>query len=462
MWKACCIIVPKQHSFQDTSHNLKKWKVKHPLLPFLLISSQLSIPFDMKFALYVLAALLSAAPLSEGKKLKGYRKPASTIVETGMISLIDTIPRVSLLCSFHQKLLQMLTRPFQIALFVTLIEQESDASTSVSASIGSHLDDSRGDSTTDRSTTIGGIRASDSDLNSAQRELASMDSFSDELDKPFAAFQQCFESCGVPWKLEAFGREDDSTDSVTADSEKPSCCKGGVSAIKMVYSGVNGATLFLPDDESLANSPILDPCEGDGESSKKPKKSDDAWLVKFADCDRCFPKDGSPVMSCDPSTDIWESVGVDEHDEVCVISYDDVTSAAAFDVKMPTNLILYYHLVDSVTIGSLNIHTSCSKVSLSCLFVLKQSLDNPKFSTHAIFCCSSPSTPLTQFNSGFVQMMMALTSTSLSPESKTCSLILPYYNLKTELVPLILARSLRHAKRPRTRTKTVVTVVRAS
>jgi hypothetical protein len=367
MWKACCAIVPKQHSFPRPFSQSEKVEGEASTSSISFIPSQLSIPFDMKFGLYVLAALLSAAPLSEGKKLKGYRKPASTIVETGTIYLIDTIPHVSSLCPFYQMLFQMLTRRFQIALFVAPIEQESDASTSMSASIGSHLDDSRGASTTGRRTTIGGVRASDSDLNSAKRELASMDSFSDELDKPFAAFQQCFESCGVPWKLEAFGREGDSTDSVTTDFEKPSCCKGGVSAIKMMYSGVNGATLFLPDDESLANSPIVDPCgEGDGESSK-PKKSTDAWLVKFADCDRCFPKDGSPVLGCDPSTDIWESVGVDEHDEVCVISYDEVTSAAAFDVKMPTNLILYYQLVDSVTIGSLTIHTSCSKVRLSCL-----------------------------------------------------------------------------------------------
>jgi hypothetical protein len=84
------------------------------------------------------------------------------------------------------------------------------------------------------------------------------------LEEPFTAFQQCFASYGMPWNVEGMEPfEHEGSPTKEPESEKPPCCKGGVSALKTVYVGRAAATLFFLDN-SHADFLADDACDPDG------------------------------------------------------------------------------------------------------------------------------------------------------------------------------------------------------
>jgi hypothetical protein len=180
-----------------------------------------------------------------------------------------------------------------------------------------------------------------------------------DSDKGLEGFQQCYESCGVEWPLgssESSRSSGSSSNSKKTWKNKPACCQGGVSAIKASYIGQSNATFYVANHDSMDSITVVDQCGVGGGSSL------DSNTVRFADCDKCFPSQGQNPSLCDPATDIWDSIVVDENDEFCLVVLAGDIESLALNTKMPTNLKMLYQ--DGETPGvvvPINIHTSCSR-----------------------------------------------------------------------------------------------------
>lgn len=142
--------------------------------------------------------------------------------------------------------------------------------------------------------------------------------------------------------------------------ERPACCSGGLSAIKMQYTGPNGTTLSLPGadlQEDGASSHVIGPC---GETMKDFK--DGYESVRFVNCTSCFPS-GTASSGCETASDSWGTILVNNQDFVCLISvHDDAT--VALEEKLPTDVQVLYQPSGNSNLNTVAIHTSCSKVKL--------------------------------------------------------------------------------------------------
>ena len=138
--------------------------------------------------------------------------------------------------------------------------------------------------------------------------------------------------------------------------KKPSCCKGGVSVLKLQYLGDESKTFFLPTHKSIDDFIIFDSC-----NSKSSRKGKDQSSFVFADCNQCFPTESNEnASSCDPTNDVYESITLDHTQIFCLISFDD--GVPLYDTKLPTDVTLYYQEADDDTsVSPINIHTSCSQ-----------------------------------------------------------------------------------------------------
>ena len=97
---------------------------------------------------------------------------------------------------------------------------------------------------------------------------------------------------------------------------------------------------------------------GSGGSSSGSSNDGD---IRFVSCDDdCLDPFGN--VECSESFDEYP-VGGDNGDEVCFGSWNDETNRIDFDVKMPTNVELFFvpNDADSYVVQSAYIHTSCSK-----------------------------------------------------------------------------------------------------
>jgi len=137
--------------------------------------------------------------------------------------------------------------------------------------------------------------------------------------------------------------------------EKPGCCKGGVSFVKVLYQGLPTGNLSL----SPENYTLVDACDKANRIEAR-KHNDDDVVVKFVTCSDCFP-DGSGTVkdSCNTS---FDTINVTAGDEVCLAAFDKTSGSLSLTSKMPTNLDLYFAENDgSNEATKTTLHTSCSK-----------------------------------------------------------------------------------------------------
>lgn len=135
-------------------------------------------------------------------------------------------------------------------------------------------------------------------------------------------------------------------------SGKPTCCKGGVSALSTVYQGDVPATLYLPS--SVAGEQAQNACDGTGSTV------DDLETIAFADCERCFPTASNSLLPECTSSDLVSSIDVQPGDKVCLLSVD-VFKTPSLDAKFSTDTTLLFRLDTDDTLYYLELHTSCSK-----------------------------------------------------------------------------------------------------
>ena len=142
---------------------------------------------------------------------------------------------------------------------------------------------------------------------------------------------------------------------------KCDACKGGVSALHLVYRG-DPATLYSPDYPGFDALSSADSSCAIGSADKKRGKggkgsgrgSDSGDIViQFLRCD-CLT--GKGVEPCNASFVLDVRTG----DGVCLAMVDQATGLPAFTTKFPTNLG-FYHQPSSGAVAASFVHTSCSR-----------------------------------------------------------------------------------------------------
>jgi hypothetical protein len=177
------------------------------------------------------------------------------------------------------------------------------------------------------------------------------------LDK----LNKCYETC-----TDVGDGTDEPTRSPKGSSiEKPPCCKGGVSFLKMIYRG-NPGELLLPSFEGFSGfkGPVVNPCSNETHTSshgskKKGGSRSSGRVVKFVSCNQCFPDGtGAVSKSCDAVSD---SFAVKTDTEVCMAAFNNATAALDLNSKFPTNMDLYFLDEDEAKMIATTLHTSCSR-----------------------------------------------------------------------------------------------------
>jgi len=133
------------------------------------------------------------------------------------------------------------------------------------------------------------------------------------------------------------------------------CCRGVVSGLQLIYHGAKNGTLYLPHDSMPDLSDVVNPC-GQGANN-----DEDAQSVYFADCSRCFPKQGDKSLgNCDFYEDTNSSIRVKPGDTFCVVSFDLDVLQASLKIRFPKYLPLLFQQDGNDSVYRFELRTSCN------------------------------------------------------------------------------------------------------
>lgn len=136
----------------------------------------------------------------------------------------------------------------------------------------------------------------------------------------------------------------------------PSCCRGGVSALKMIYHGPDGSFL-VPSDPSLGSFVQLDPCND--QRRRVTVHQNSLHSVRFANCDLCFPPTNT---GCDVPCNTTTSLEVASGNTICMVLVNEDTDEVITEDTFPTSTDLFFVAPeDDDTVKVTTIDTSCSK-----------------------------------------------------------------------------------------------------
>ncbi|KAI2511777.1 hypothetical protein MHU86_2671 [Fragilaria crotonensis] len=192
-------------------------------------------------------------------------------------------------------------------------------------------------------------------------EQTSGTSFFDDVDGIRTSFHRSFndddrDTMNVESSISAFFEE--CSASCTAPHERRmsnSCCRGGLSSLKLTYHGPNGS-LLVPDDPSLKALIKIDPCNEYRRLSGGANEAPDS--IRFASCDRCFPASND---DCDITLDVATVQDVSSGDMICLVRVDDVSNHILPNTKFPSIMDLYFVVPeDDDFVVATSIRTSCS------------------------------------------------------------------------------------------------------
>jgi hypothetical protein len=188
--------------------------------------------------------------------------------------------------------------------------------------------------------------------------------FPTRASDPVDTMEQCQDSCYAAADPATFVNSSVALAKKKDDDDyKPSCCKGGVSALKMAYHGPSRVELFTAPYAALTDYNLVDPCNDAKSGSSKSSSSsvEIDYSIKFVSCARCFPSNGT-TATCDLDNDVWDSQLYSSEDEVC-LAHVSSQGELVFDIKFPTDIHFYYLEEESNTddLRLVPLHTSCSK-----------------------------------------------------------------------------------------------------
>ena len=147
-------------------------------------------------------------------------------------------------------------------------------------------------------------------------------------------------------------KDTDSTSSKKGSQDKKDCCKGGASALFMIYRGTTPMTFYTSSAVEDLNN--IDPCSN---KEYRVSKNDD---VVFVDCEECFPAHDLPFQVCG-AEHAYGSIVVHPNDSVCLLSLNPTSGDPDLSLKLPTDTYIFYDSGTGDFKYHIPVHTSCSK-----------------------------------------------------------------------------------------------------